>query len=93
MQWCNDAAAFNSGTPLEIHFKEMGKRFSIPPRQEAEQMASIADVVDPAELQVKGYDLGEIDYMENEMPAEIGSDPKLMAAIANSLFDKVESGV
>lgn len=34
-----------------------------------------------------------LQYVEDEMPDEIGADPKLMSAIASTLLDKVENGV
>lgn len=45
------------------------------------------------ELEVRGYDRDMLQYVEEEMPEEIGADPKLMSAIASTLLEKVESGV
>lgn len=71
----------------------MAKRYIAAPKTDTQKMASITQVVDPSALEVKGYSLDDIDYLEHDMPQEIGQDPKLMSAIASSLLDKVESGV
>lgn len=42
----------------------MAKRYIAPPKVDNQKMASITQVVDPSELEVKGYSLEDIDYLE-----------------------------